>query len=183
MERKTMQESLTNQLDESSSHNNFQLCTFNELSPLQLNSRKDFQLEEKYSNICKAFKKIVPDKELRKRRPYSVLYLVSPERIVGFVILKHISNLPNSFKNKLNVPIGTEAIEVCFLAVDKRYRKRQFGEILLMEAIWQSKEFAQENPLCSILYLNAADEISAAFYKKQGLERYPRSLVFVQSLK
>lgn len=178
-----MQESLTNQLDESSSHNNFQLCTFDELSPIQLNSRKDFQLEEQYSNICKAFKKIVPDKELRKRRPYSVLYLVSPERIVGFVILKHIPNFPNSFKNKLNLSIGTEAIEICFLAVDTRYRKRQFGEILLMEAILQSKEFAQDNPLCSILYLNAADEISAAFYKKQGLERYPGSLVFVQSLK
>ena len=82
-----MQESPTNQLAESSSHNNFQLCTFDELSPIQLNSRKDFQLEEQYLNIYKAFIKIVPDKELRKRRPYSVLYLVSPERIVGFIIL------------------------------------------------------------------------------------------------
>ena len=178
-----MQESPTNQLAESYSHNNFQLCTFDELSPVQLNSRKDFQLEEQYLNIYKAFIKIVPDKELRKRRPYSVLYLVSPERIVGFIILKHVPNLPNSFKNKLNLPTGTEAIEISFLAVDIGYRERDFGEILLMEAISQSKEFAKDHPLCSILYLNAADEISAAFYKKQGLERHSNSLVFVESLK
>lgn len=48
----------------SSSHNNFQLCTFDELGSHQLNSRKDFQLEEQYLNIYKAFIKIVPDKEL-----------------------------------------------------------------------------------------------------------------------
>lgn len=178
-----VQESPTNQLVESSSHNKFELCTFDELTSIQLKSRKDFQLEEEYLNICKAFQKIVPDKELRRRRPYSVLYLTSPEQIVGFVILKHIPNLPNKFKNKLNLPTGTEAIEICFLAVDQRYRDRKFGETLLMEAILQSKEFAQENELCSILYLNAADEVSAAFYKKQGLERHPKSLVFVQSLR
>ena len=91
--------------------------------------------------------------------------------------------MPNSFKNKLNLPTGTEAIEISFLAVDIGYHERDFGEILLMEAISQSKEFAKDHPLCSILYLNAADEISAAFYKKQGLERHSNSLVFVESLK
>lgn len=62
-----MQGSPTNQLVESSSLNQFQLCDFDELTPDQLKSRKDFKLEEKYLNIHKTFMKIVPDKELRKK--------------------------------------------------------------------------------------------------------------------
>ena len=56
-----MQGSPTNQLVESYSLNQFQLCDFDELTPDQLKSRKDFKLEEKYLNIHKTFMKIVPD--------------------------------------------------------------------------------------------------------------------------
>ena len=177
-----MQGSPTNQLVESYSLNQFQLCDFDELTPDQLKSRKDFKLEEKYLNIHKTFMKIVPDKELRKKRPYSVLYLISPNKIVGFIILKYRTNLPNNFKQKLQLPTGTQALEVCFLAVDQDYRDRGFGETLLIEGISLAREFAAENPQCSILYLNAADEKSARFYDRQGLQRYQNSLVFVQSL-
>lgn len=177
-----MQEFPTNLLDANFSPNSFQLCRFDELNSNQLQSRKNFQLEQRYSNIYKAFLSIVPDKEIRKQRPYTVLYLTSPDKIVGFIALKYITNLPNSFKHALGLASTTQAIEVCFLAVDLAYRGRDFGEILLSEAILQSREFALDHPLCSILYLNAADEISAAFYEKQGLKQHPKSLIFVQSL-
>lgn len=177
-----MQESHTNQLVENSSHNEFQLCHFDELSPVHLKSRKDFKLEDQYSSIYKAFLSILPDKEQRKRKPYNVLYLTSSEKIVGFVVLKLIQNLPNDFKKKVGLPAKTDVIQICFLAVDLEFRNRNFGELLLLEAISVSKEYASENPQCSVLCLQAADEISAKFYEKYGLERPTNSLDFVLPL-
>lgn len=177
-----MQESHTNQLVENSSHNEFKLCHFDELTPTQLKSRKDFKLEDQHSNIHKAFLSILPDKEQRKRKPYNVLYVTSSEKIVGFVVLKLIQNLPNDFKKKVGLPPKTEVIQLCFLAIDLEFRDRGFGELLLLEAISRSKEYAAENPECSILCLQAADEVSAKFYEKYGLDRPTNSLDFVLPL-
>jgi len=177
-----VQESHTSQLVENSSHNQFQLCHFDELSPSQLKSRKDFKLEEQYLNIYKAFLSILPDKELRKRKPYTVLYLTSHEKIVGFVVLKLIQNLPNVFKKKVGLPSKTDAIQICFLAVDLGFRGQNLGEMLLLEALSLSKEYASDNPECSVLFLQAADETAAKFYEKYGLERPKNSLDFVYPL-
>jgi ribosomal protein S18 acetylase RimI-like enzyme len=60
--------------------------------------------------------------------------------------------LPNSFKNKLNLPTGTEAIEISFLAVDIGYRERDFGEILLMEAISQVKSLQRSPTMFDFIF-------------------------------
>ena len=57
------------------------------------------------------------------------------------------------------------------LAVDKQHQKKGYGELLLLDALYQAHSLNQENALFTII-VNSINKKAAQFYKKYGFTQF-----------
>lgn len=112
------------------------------------------------------------------RRKLTVPYvLTDPENglVVGYYTLSNSSvlptNLPANVAGKLPHYDSFPAILIGRLAVDRRYRGRGFGGLLLLDALQRCLESSQITGVMAVI-VDAKDGAARAFYERFGFHRF-----------
>lgn len=92
-----------------------------------------------------------------------------PKEIIGFFTLTlcevRIEKLPPSFAKKY--PSKVPGVKLARLAIERRWQRQGFGEILMVEAM-QRALLVAENAGGIGLFVDALDEVAQTYYTRYG---------------
>lgn len=148
--------------------------TFDELNKVELENRSNFDCGEPTLNTY--IKKTMRQHEV-KNISRSTLLVAEDSTIVGYYTLTtsevDFGHIPASISVKNKFPQHKlPVVSLARLAVDTRFQKQGYGELLMSSCIVNAKDIIKRvGGVC--LCVHALNEVAADFYRQYGFESSP----------